>query len=138
MKPRLCIILFIFLLLLSSCAVLSGTRDITSADNYFRKKQYANAAAVYREMIQQNPNSPYAADARYRLAMTLVAADNPQKDYMQAFQEFEVFAKRYPNDRRNMEAQNWIAVLKALHDQNKRIEQLKRLDIRHEERRRKN
>ncbi len=129
---------FFFIITLSSCAVLSGTRSISAADNYLKKKQYSNAVAAYREFLQEAPDSFYAADARYGLAMTLVAADNAQKDYAQATHEFEIFVKLYPNDKRSSEAQNWVAVLKALNDQNKRIEQLKRLDIRHEERRRKN
>ncbi len=129
---------YFVIITLSSCAVLSGTRSISAADNYLKKKQYSNAAVAYREFLQEAPDSFYASDARYGLAMTLVAADNSQKDYAQAFHEFEAFVKLYPNDKRSAEAQNWIAVLKALNDQNKRIEQLKKLDIRHEERRRKN
>jgi TolA-binding protein len=88
-------------------------------------------------MLQETPDSPYALNARYGLAMTLVAADNPQKDYAQALHEFETFYKLYPEERRTPEVLNWIAVLKTLSDRNRSIEQLKQLDIRHEERRRK-
>jgi tetratricopeptide (TPR) repeat protein len=123
------------LVLFSSCAILSGTRDIASADNYFKKKQFANAVSAYKKMLQDNSDSYYASDARYGLAMTLVAADNPQKDYTQALHEFEAFYKSYPEDWRAPEARNWIAVLKTLNDRSRSIEQLKRLDIRHEERR---
>jgi outer membrane protein assembly factor BamD (BamD/ComL family) len=125
------------LALLSSCSVLSGTRDIASADALFKKKQYANAVAAYRNMLQETPDSFYSADARYGLAMALIAADNPQKDYAQALHEFEAFYKLYPGDWRVSEVRNWIAVLKTLSDRSRSIEQLKRLDIRHEERRRK-
>jgi outer membrane protein assembly factor BamD (BamD/ComL family) len=128
-------VMLLSIVLLSSCAVLTGTRNIASADNYFRKKEYTNAASAYRKMLQETPDSPYALDARYGLAMTLVAADNPQKDYAQALHEFEAFQKLYPEDWRATEVLNWIAVLKTLSDRNRSIEQLKRLDIRHEERR---
>lgn len=137
MKRSLMAVMLLSCVLLSSCAVLTGTRNIASADNYFKKKEYANATSAYRTILQETTDSPYALDARYGLAMTLVSADNPQKDYAQALHEFEAFHKLYPEERRAPEVLNWIAVLKTLSDRNRSIEQLKRLDIRHEERRRK-
>ena len=137
MKRLLFMITLFFLLPLLSCAVLTGSRNISTADSFFKKKQYSNAAATYRKMLQEHPDSFYAADARYGLAVTLASFDNTQKDYTQALHEFEIFYKLYPNDRRVPEVQNWIAVLRTLNDLSRSIEQLKRLDIRHEERRRK-
>lgn len=137
MKRSLMAVMLLSIVLLLSCAVLTGTKNIATADNYFKKKEYANAASAYRKMLQETPDSPYALDARYGLAMTLVAADNPQKDYAQALHEFETFHNLYPEERRTPEVLNWIAVLKTLGDRNRSIEQLKQLDIRHEERRRK-
>lgn len=123
---------------ISSCAVLTESgRDLYSADSLSRNKKYSDATATYRKMLQEHPDSLYAADARYGLAMSLVAFDNPQKDYAQALREFEEFAKLSPEDSRMPDVQNWIAVLKTLSDRNRSLEQLKRLDIRHEERRRK-
>jgi outer membrane protein assembly factor BamD (BamD/ComL family) len=136
-KRSLVAVILLSCVLLSSCFVLTGTKNIAIADNYFKKKEYASAAAAYRKMLQETPDSPYASDARYGLAMTLVAADNPQKEYTQALHEFEAFHKLYPEDRRTAEVLNWIAVLKTLGDRNRSIEELKQLDIRHEERRRK-
>lgn len=87
-------------------------------------------------MLQENPDSLYASDARFGLAMTpLVAADNPQIDYAQALHEFEAFYTLYPRDWRAPEARNWIAVLKTLNKSSRSIEQLQQLDIRQEERR---
>lgn len=117
-------------LALSSCAVLTGSQSIAMADNYAKKKQYNDAVATYRAILHEHPDSIYASDARYGLAMALVSSDNPQKDYAQALREFEAFSKLYPNDSRITEVHNWISILKI-------IEDLKRLDIRHEERRRK-
>jgi hypothetical protein len=88
-------------------------------------------------MLQENPDSLYASDARFGLATALIAADNPTIDYMQALHEFEVCYALYPGDRRAPQARNWIAVLKALNESSRSIEQLKQLDIRQEERRRK-
>jgi len=41
----------------------------------------------------------------------------------------------YPEHAKVNEAQNWLQVLKTLDHLNKNIEQLKRLDIKHEEKR---
>jgi len=136
MKQFFAVLSLLFLFTIISCAAITGTQEISAADSLLRKKQYSKAAMSYREMLQQHPDSLYARDARYGLAMTLISFDNPQKDYYQALHEFEVFYKMYPNDRRLPEVENWIAALRALHDLSSNIEQLKRLDIRHEERRR--
>jgi len=121
--------------LLSACSVVTGTRNITLANNYFKKKQYASATAAYRKILQETPESFYASDARYGLGITLVSADNPQKDYAQALHEFEAFHKQYPDDWRTPEVLDWIAVLKTLSDRNRSLDQLKQLDVRQEKRR---
>jgi outer membrane protein assembly factor BamD (BamD/ComL family) len=130
-------VMIVFLLLLSSCSIITGTRDIAIADNFVQKRDFANAVSAYRKLLEENPDSFYARDARFRLAMALIAADNPHKDYLQALHEFEAFAKQFPNDRRTAEIQNWIVALRTLTDLSKNIQDLKKLDIRHEERRRK-
>ena len=93
--------MIVSLFLPASSAVLRGTRDIASADTYVKKKQYANAAFAYQTMIRKSPESLYAADAQFGLAMTLVAADNPQTDYAQALHEFEAFYTLYPGGLEN-------------------------------------
>lgn len=131
----LCIIV-ITTIFLSSCAFITGNQDISLADALFEKKHYSEATDTYRKFLRENPNSLYASDAQYNLAKILITADNSKRDYVQALHEFETFYKLYPKDVRNLEVQNWIAVLKVLNKRSKSIEQLRRLDVRHEERRR--
>jgi TolA-binding protein len=90
--------MIVSLFLPASYAVLTGTRNVASADTSFKKKQHASAAIAYRNMLQENPDSLYASDARFGLAMTHMAADSPQKDYAQALHELEAFYKLYPGD----------------------------------------
>ncbi len=108
-----------------------------------KEKKYQEALAVYRGISTNSPQSPVAADAFFEAAYLLVFYDNPQKDYNQALSGFDEFIKRYPDHAKAEDAQNWRAVLKTILDTRKEnerllknIEQLKKLDIRHEERRR--
>jgi tetratricopeptide (TPR) repeat protein len=124
--------------LLSSCAFLTGPgRDVHAANELVQNKKYGEAVSLYRKVIRERPDSSMVADARYGLATTLAWYENPQRDYTQALQEFDEFVKLYPGDSRIRDAQNWRHVLRTLHELSKSIEQLKRLDMRHEERRRK-
>lgn len=115
----------------SGCVLLTESgRDLYSANNLVLDKKYNDAIATYRKILHDNPDSYYAADAKYGLGMAHIAFENPHKNYAQALQEFEAFVKLAPNDGRVPDVQNWISILRT-------IEDLKRLDIRHEERRRK-
>lgn len=85
-----------------------------------------------------------APDAQFEVAYLQAAYDNPAKDFAQALAGFNEFLWRYPNHAKARDAENWRAVLKLILDMkkendrlNKSIEQLKKLDIRHEERRNK-
>ena len=40
------------------------------ADSYFKKKEYILAADTYRRLLQQTPDSPYARNAQFQLAMS--------------------------------------------------------------------
>jgi TolA-binding protein len=112
-------------------------REVRTGDGLFREKRYSDAVTAYRRVLHDYPGSSSAADARYRLALTLAFYDNPQKDYPQALQEFEEFLKLYPDHEKAQEAQNWRQVLKTLDHLNKSIEELQQLDIKHEEKRKK-
>jgi outer membrane protein assembly factor BamD (BamD/ComL family) len=127
---RTAFVLILFsLILLSSCAVLTVPgREVRAADSLFKEKRYNDAITAYRKVLHNYPDSSWAADARYRLALALAFYDNPQKDYHLAVQEFEEFLKLYPKHENAQEAQNWREVLKS-------IEALKQLDIKHEEKR---
>jgi tetratricopeptide (TPR) repeat protein len=132
--------------LLSGCA---GFRplydsDFADADRLFREKKYPEAAACYQKIAKESSSSGRGADALFAEASVRAFYDNPHRDYALALQQFEEFLKRYPSDGRAREAQNWRAVLRVLVEQRKEnerltqsIEQLKKIDIRHEEKRRK-
>ncbi len=107
-----------------------------------KEKKYQEAIAAYREIVVESPQSPDAADALFETAYLYVFHDNPQKDYLQALAGFDEFLRRYPNHAKAQDARNWRVVLKTILDARKEnehlmknIEELKKLDIRHEERR---
>ena len=134
-KVHFVIILSVLVPLLACAALTVPGRDVRTADSLFRENQYSNAVAQYRTVIRDYPDSSWAGDARFGLAATLAYFDNPQRDYAQALQEFEEFLRLYPDHAKTREAQNWRQVLKTLDHLSKNIEQLERLDVKHEEKR---
>jgi outer membrane protein assembly factor BamD (BamD/ComL family) len=118
--------------------------DLENAGRFFREKKYSEAIAAYDKIAKDSPRSELGARALYDAAFTHAFYDNPHKDYVQALQGFEEFLREYPNSEKANDAQNWRSILKTvleLKKENehltKNIEELKRIDIRHEERRRK-
>ena len=116
--------------------------DYQTASALVRDRKYPEASTLFQKIAVEAPQSAVAADAVFETAYLLVAQDNPQKDYGQAYLAFDDFLKRYPNHRKAEEAQNWKAVLKTVQESRKEndrlarsIDQLKKLDIRHEQRR---
>lgn len=134
-------LLLLTLICVSACAALMNP-EMARGDALFRKQKFPEALESYRKILSL-PYSPQRdAAARYAIAVTLAYYDNPHRNYAQALEAFDDFLQRYPNHERAVEAQNWKSVLKTLHDEKReceelktRIEQLKRLDIRHEEKR---
>jgi outer membrane protein assembly factor BamD (BamD/ComL family) len=140
------IILLIAIVCLSGCTT---TKVVTAPEKQFQEaaisakdKRYKEAAACYNKIVTDSPDSDLAADALFELALLNAHYDNPQRDYARASRSFAEFLKRYPDNRRADEARTWISVLRTLQElkkQNERlnesIEELKQLDIRHEERR---
>ncbi len=124
--------------------VLNGPElEYQNAAALVKEKKYQEALAVYRGISTNSAQSPVAADALFETAYLLVFYDNPHKDYSQALSGFDEFLKRYPDHAKAEDARNWRVVLKMILDTKKEnerllknIEQLKKLDIRHEERRR--
>ena len=118
--------------------------DLKNADNLFKQRKYSDAVEAYRKILAASP-APTPADAaqvQYEIAFILAYYDNPQRNYVQAIQEFDEFLRLYSTDSRVSEAQNLRYMLKTVIDVKKEnehlsksIEQLKKLDIRHEERR---
>jgi outer membrane protein assembly factor BamD (BamD/ComL family) len=115
---------------------------VSDAQKLLRESKYANAIAEFRKIMQEHPNTEWAAKAKYGIAMASVSANNPQKDYAVAIAEFDEFLAQYPQDERIPEARSWRQALKVLLDTkkdndrlNKSIEQLKQLDVRQEQKR---
>ncbi len=136
------------MLWLSGCAtlgILSGPeREFQAASTSVQEKKFQKAIVAYRKIAADAPASDLAADSLYAVALIHTHPDNPQRDYAQALRAFEEFLKHAPGDRRAIEVHSWIALLRKVQDLKKEnesllmsIEQLKRLDFRHEERRRK-
>jgi outer membrane protein assembly factor BamD (BamD/ComL family) len=140
------IILLIAIICLSGCTT---TRVMTGPEKQFqdaaisaKAKRYKEAAACYNKIVTDSPDSDLAADALFELALLNAHYDNPQRDYTRASRSFAEFLKRYPDNIRADEARTWISVLRTVQELKKQnehlnesIEELKQLDIRHEERR---
>jgi len=144
------VIVLLAVILLSGCATTSVV-TVTEPEQQFqeaavsvKEKRYKEATAVYNKIMAESPDPALAADAQFALALLNAHHDNPQRDYAQATRTFSEFLKRYPDNRRADEARTWISVLKTVQELKKQnehlnesIEELKQLDIRHEEKRKK-
>jgi outer membrane protein assembly factor BamD (BamD/ComL family) len=115
---------------------------LMEAEKLAQEANYTEAVAAYRAVLQQHPNTEWAPEAKYGIALVCVSADNPQRDYTAAIKEFDEFLSLYPSDKRAAEAKNWRQILKVLLETkkdndrlNKNIEKLKQLDVRQEEKR---
>jgi len=104
--------------------------------------KFAEAADIYKTVVQNNQNSSWAGTAQYETAMLSLASENPQRDYAQALAKLEEFLTQYPQHEQAFDARNWRQAIKTLLDLrrendrlHKNIEQLKQLDMRQEEKR---
>lgn len=146
------IIMLIAIIYLSGCTTTTKVmteKVITEPEKQFKdasistkEKRYKEAAECYNKILTEYSDSDLAADALFELALLNAHYDNPQRDYARASRSFAEFLKRYPDNRRADEAKTWISVLKTVQELkkqnehlNENIEELKQLDIRHEERR---
>jgi outer membrane protein assembly factor BamD (BamD/ComL family) len=146
------IILLIVIICLSGCTTTTKVmteKVMTEPEKQFqdaavsaKEKRYKEAAACYNKIVTDSPDSYLAADALFELALLNAHHDNPQRDYTRASRSFAEFLKRYPDNRRADEARTWISVLRTVQELKKQnehlnesIEELKQLDIRHEEKR---
>ncbi len=123
---------------------IAPVTELQNAENLFTQRKYTDAVNAYRQILTDSPapTPAVAANAQYGIAFILAYHDNPQRNYALAVQKLEEFLRLYPDNARVREAQNLRFILKAFIDVkkenehlNKSIEQLKKLDIRHEERR---
>jgi outer membrane protein assembly factor BamD (BamD/ComL family) len=107
-----------------------------------KEKKYTKAIAAYRKIAADSPQSPLAAEALFEIAYLQAFYDNPQKDYELALTGFDEFLKRFPHHEKAPDAKNWRVLLKTILDMKKEneqlhesIEELNKLDVRHEEQR---
>ncbi len=147
---------FIYALILLSwfaggCAgFLTGGGDHTvpgkkssKAVKYMKDYKYPESIAAFQKIIEEYPNSDWAANAVYGIATAHVSAENPRKDYAQALLNFEAFLRQYPKHARAADAKNWRQAIKVILNAQKEnehllknIEKLKQLDMRQEQKRR--
>jgi outer membrane assembly lipoprotein YfiO len=146
---RIILTVVLLLMLAAGCARFSAQKSdeaasatVADAQKLLRESKYAHAITEFRKIIQEHPNSEWAAKAQYGIAMAYVSANNPHKDYSAAVAEFDEFLAQYPQDERIPEARSWRQALKVLLETkkdndrlNKSIEKLKQLDVRQEEKR---
>ena len=126
---------------LSGCTAMLST-DISRAESLFQQKKYTEALKAYKQVSAGSLSSGQRAEAQYSIALIQSSFDNPQRSYSHALESFDEFLKLYPRHEKAAEAMNWKNTLKVLLDERreceqlkKNIEQLKKLDIRHEEKR---
>ncbi len=138
---RLCF-LWLAALALTGCASFKGIHDLENADRLFQEKKYGDAADAYDQIAKESLGTERGARALFAAASVHAFYDNPYKDYALALQEFDDFLHTYPEDEKASEAQNWRYILKSVLDLKKengrllqKINELKQIDIRHEERR---
>lgn len=124
--------------------VTEPEKQFQDASLLVKEKRYKEATAAYSKIMADAADSPVAADALFELSLVSLYLDNPQRDTNQASRSFSDFVKRYPDHKRAGEARTWIAVFKNIQELKKQnehlsesIEELQKLDIRHEEKRRK-
>ncbi len=94
----------------------AASAKVSDAQKLLRESKYANAIAEFRKIMQEHPNTEWAAKAKYGIAMAYVSANNTHKDYSAAISEFDEFLAQYPQDERIPEARNWRQALKVLLD----------------------
>jgi outer membrane protein assembly factor BamD len=70
------------------------------AFSYFQSKQYILSAEIYRRLLQQTPDSPYAKDAQYQLARSYEKLsphyELDQEYTVNAINEFKNYLDQYP------------------------------------------
>lgn len=133
-------------LLLTGCAGIISRQDVEyeNADRLMKQRKYGEAATSFAKIAKDSAGTERGARALFTEASSRAFFDNPHKDYALALQEFDEFLKKYPTSPLARDAQNWRSILKLVLELKKEneqltnnIDELKRLDIRHEERRRK-
>jgi TolA-binding protein len=130
---------------MSGCAGMQRIPDTTlrQAESLEQKKKFKEAAELYEKVAARDAGTDLGATALFSAGRVRSLQESPQKEYQRALQDFDEFVKTYPNSNRVGDALAWRALLRTILElkrENERlstsIEELKRVDIQHEERRR--
>ena len=118
--------------------------DIQLAGSLVQEKKFKEAAELYEKVAARSVGTALGAEALFSAARVRCQYDNPQKEYQHALQNLDEFLKTYPDSELAGDAQDRRSLIRTileLKKENERlsnsIEELKRVDIRHEEQRRK-
>ena len=138
---------FLMLALAASCwgcAAAAHRYDgsLEGAQLSVKEKRYPDALSSYDKIAKDSAGTERGAEALFAAAQLRAWYDNPSRDLAGALQRFDDFLKQYPGHEKVREAHNWRYYIKTVLDLRrdnehltKSIEQLKHVDIRHEERR---
>jgi len=66
------------------------------ASHLLEQGKYREARELYIGLANAQPPVTWTEESKYKAAYILIHAQNPDKDYIQAAQEFEAFLIRYP------------------------------------------
>ncbi len=146
MKCRYLILLVVLAGGLASCARFQPVQDVDlkQAGALVQEKKFKEAAELYESVATRSPGTALGAEALFSAARVRCQFDNPQKEYQHALQDLDEFLRIYPDNGLAGDAQDRRSLIRTileLKKENERlsnsIEELKRVDIRHEEQRRK-
>ena len=126
----------------SAGAVTTSQDALGEVDRLVSENKYDEAGAACLRIEQEHPGTDLAAQARFAFALTLVAADNPQRDYSRALAAFDAYLSSYPQHDRTAEARSWRQAIRQIMELTKEngrlrktLEQLQEIDLQREEKR---
>jgi len=144
-------VLILLALFVGGCAgLLTENREESSAPaikgaearKLLQEYKYPESIAAFQQIIDEYPNSDWAANSIYAIAIACVSSENAHKDYGQALMRFDEFLQKYPQHEKAADAKNWRQAIKVIIDAKKEnerllknIEKLKQLDMRQEQKR---
>jgi outer membrane protein assembly factor BamD (BamD/ComL family) len=95
-----------------------------AAKKLLQEHNYPESIAAFQQIVDEYPNSDWAANSIYAIALAYVSAENTHKDYAQALIRFDEFLYKYPQHERAADARNWRQAIKVIIDAKKENERL--------------